>query len=66
MGLLPGVGGSAASVMACRKNFLQTPEKMGTGMPQGIIASESANNGLTGGALIPCCHSVPATAPQQY
>ena len=26
---------------------------MGTGVPEGVIASESSNNGLTGGALIP-------------
>jgi len=55
IGLLPGVGGSAASVLSYtqQKNFSKQPEKMGTGVPEGVIASESANNGLTGGALIP-------------
>ncbi|MFV0336611.1 MAG: tripartite tricarboxylate transporter permease [Tropicimonas sp.] len=55
VGLLPGVGGSAASVLAYtqQKNFSKHPEKLGTGAPEGVIASESANNGLTGGALIP-------------
>ncbi len=55
IGMLPGVGGSAASVMAYTqtKNFSKHPERMGTGEPAGVIASESANNGLTGGALIP-------------
>ena len=55
VGMLPGVGGSAASVLSYtqEKNFSKNPEKLGTGVPQGIIASESANNGLTGGALIP-------------
>lgn len=55
VGLLPGIGGSAASVLAYtqQKNLSKAPEKMGTGVPEGVIASESSNNGLTGGALIP-------------
>ncbi len=55
IGLLPGVGGSAASVLSYtqEKNFSKHPEKLGTGEPAGLIASETANNGLTGGALIP-------------
>lgn len=55
VGMLPGVGGSAASVLSYTqaKNFSKEPEKFGTGDPKGVIASESANNGLTGGALIP-------------
>jgi putative tricarboxylic transport membrane protein len=55
MGILPGVGGSAASLLAYSqaKNFSKHPEQYGTGIPEGLIASESANNGLTGGALVP-------------
>lgn len=55
VGMLPGVGGSAASVLSYTqaKNFSKHSEKFGTGIPDGVIASESANNGLTGGALIP-------------
>ena len=55
IGMLPGVGGSAASVLSYtqEKNFSRHPERMGTGAPEGVIASEAANNGLTGGALIP-------------
>ncbi len=55
VGMLPGVGGSAASVLSYTqaKNFSKEPKKFGTGAPQGVIASEAANNGLTGGALIP-------------
>ncbi len=55
MGVLPGVGGSAASILAYAqaKNFSKHPEKLGTGEPEGLVASESSNNGLTGGALIP-------------
>ncbi|WP_146586060.1 tripartite tricarboxylate transporter permease [Puniceibacterium confluentis] len=55
VGLLPGVGGSAASVLSYSqaKTFSKTPEQFGRGNPSGVIASETANNGLTGGALIP-------------
>ncbi|MBR0151508.1 MAG: tripartite tricarboxylate transporter permease [Synergistaceae bacterium] len=55
MGILPGVGGSAASLIAYSqaKSFSKHPEMMGKGAPEGLIASESSNNGLTGGALVP-------------
>lgn len=55
VGMLPGIGGSAASVLAYTqtKNFSKDPSKLGQGATEGVISSESANNGLTGGALIP-------------
>ena len=55
MGILPGVGGAPARRMADThtKNFSQHPDPLGQGAAEGRIASESANNGLTGGALIP-------------
>lgn len=55
MGILPGIGGSAASLLAYSqcKTFSKEPEKLGTGAVEGLVASESANNGLTGGALVP-------------
>lgn len=55
VGILPGVGGSAASILAYTnaKTFSRNPENFGKGEPAGIIASESGNNGLTGGALVP-------------
>jgi len=55
VGILPGVGGSAASILAYSnaKTFSKTPETFGTGEPAGLMASESGNNGLTGGALVP-------------
>ncbi|MBB2971898.1 tripartite tricarboxylate transporter permease [Mesorhizobium sp. RMAD-H1] len=55
VGLLPGVGGSAASIMSYSqaKAFSRNPKSFGKGNPSGIIASETSNNGLTGGALIP-------------
>ncbi|KJZ17559.1 tripartite tricarboxylate transporter permease [Loktanella sp. S4079] len=55
VGILPGVGGSAASILSYTnaKTFSKKPENFGKGEPAGIIASESGNNGLTGGALVP-------------
>ncbi|MFC4557819.1 tripartite tricarboxylate transporter permease [Virgibacillus kekensis] len=55
IGILPGVGGSAASITAYSqaKNFSKHPERFGDGEPEGLVASEAANNGLIGGALIP-------------
>lgn len=55
MGILPGVGGSAASLLAYSqtKSWSKEPEKLGTGAVEGLVSSESANNGLTGGALVP-------------
>ncbi|GAA3282600.1 tripartite tricarboxylate transporter permease [Nesterenkonia halobia] len=55
LGVLPGVGGSAASLMSYTqaKNFSKKPGKLGKGSPEGVVASEASNNGLTGGALVP-------------
>lgn len=54
IGVLPAIGGSAASVMAYEqaRKFSRTPEKFGTGHPEGIIASESSNNANVGGSLV--------------
>ncbi len=54
VGMLPGVGGSAASILSYSqaKSFSKDCN-FGSGEPAGIIASEASNNGLTGGALIP-------------
>jgi putative tricarboxylic transport membrane protein len=55
LGILPGMGGSAASLMgyAQEKNFSKDPDSFGKGTPYGVAAPESANNATTGGALIP-------------
>ena len=55
MGILPGVGGSAASLLAYSqaKSWSKHPELLGTGVPDGLIASETSNNAVTGGALVP-------------
>lgn len=55
VGILPGVGGSAASILAytAAKTASKDPDSFGKGNPAGVIASESGNNGLTGGAMVP-------------
>ncbi|UYN98663.1 MAG: tripartite tricarboxylate transporter permease [Devosia sp.] len=55
VGILPGVGGSAASILSytAAKTTSKHPERFGKGEPGGIMASEAGNNGLTGGALVP-------------
>jgi len=35
------------------QNHSKTPEKFGTGIPDGIVATETANNATIGGAMIP-------------
>jgi putative tricarboxylic transport membrane protein len=54
IGVLPAIGGSAANVMAYdqAKKFSGHPERFGTGTPEGIIASEAANNSNVGGSLV--------------
>lgn len=54
IGVLPAIGGSAANMMAYdqAKKFSRRPEKFGTGIPEGIVASESANNANVGGSLV--------------
>jgi len=54
IGILPAVGGSAANILAYdqAKKMSPHPEKFGTGIPDGIIASESSNNANVGGSLI--------------
>ncbi len=53
-GVLPAAGGSISNILAYdqAKKASKTPEKFGTGFPDGIIAPESSNNATAGGALI--------------
>jgi putative tricarboxylic transport membrane protein len=55
VGILPGIGGGVSNIVAytAAKNQSRYPEKFGTGVIDGIVASETANNAVTGGALIP-------------
>jgi putative tricarboxylic transport membrane protein len=54
IGVLPAIGGSAANMIAYdqAKKLSRHPERFGTGTPEGIIASESANNANVGGSLV--------------
>lgn len=55
VGILPGVGASTSNLIAysVAKDGSKYPEKFGTGIIDGIVASESANNATVGGAMIP-------------
>jgi putative tricarboxylic transport membrane protein len=55
VGIIPGAGMSIASAMAYNeaKRFSKNPEKFGHGAIEGVAASEAANNGVTGGSLVP-------------
>ena len=54
VGVLPAAGGSISNILAYdqAKKASKTPEKFGTGVADGIIAPESANNATAGGALM--------------
>ena len=54
VGILPGIGGNVANLMAYAftKKRSKYPEKWGTGIIDGIVAPETANNASVGGALI--------------
>ncbi len=54
IGVLPAIGGSAANMLAYdqAKKFSKRPGKFGTGIPEGIVASESSNNANVGGSLV--------------
>ncbi|MGI9424942.1 MAG: tripartite tricarboxylate transporter permease [Hyphomicrobiaceae bacterium] len=55
LGILPGAGGPIAAFISydyTRKSS-KDPEQFGQGAVEGIAAPESANNAVTGGALIP-------------
>lgn len=55
IGVIPGAGAAIASFVAYQQSRLmsKTPELYGTGHVPGLIAPESANNGVTSGTLIP-------------
>ena len=55
IGIIPGAGGQIAGLMAYDqvKKLNKHPEYFGKGNPEGLCASESANNATVGPALIP-------------
>lgn len=55
IGILPGLGAGIANLVSYStvKSLSKTPDKFGTGIIDGVVASETANNATTGGALVP-------------
>ena len=55
VGLIPGVGGQIAGLVAYdqSKKISREKEKYGTGHSEGLIAAESANNAMVGPSLVP-------------
>jgi putative tricarboxylic transport membrane protein len=55
IGIVPGAGASIAAFVAWQQSRMwsKTPELYGTGHPNGVLAPESANNGVTSGTLVP-------------
>lgn len=55
IGILPGIGGGISCMLSytVAKNTSKHPEKFGTGIIDGVVASETANNAGIGGAMIP-------------
>lgn len=55
VGAIPGTGGPIAVFLAwdIARRASRTPEAFGRGSAEGVAAPEAANNGVTGGALIP-------------
>ena len=55
VGIIPGAGGSIASFLGYNeaRRASKHPEQFGTGLREGVGASECANNAVSGGALIP-------------
>lgn len=55
VGALPGTGGTVANFVSYdqAKKFSKVPHEFGSGIPSGIVASESSNSAVAGGAFIP-------------
>ena len=55
IGILPGIGGGTSNIVSysVARQSSKHPEKFGTGIIDGVVASETANNASIGGAMIP-------------
>ena len=55
LGIIPGLGQAVANFIsyAEAKRWSKKPERFGTGIPEGIIASEACDNGSVAGTLVP-------------
>lgn len=66
VGILPGAGGSIASLVsyAEARRVSKHPERYGKGEPDGVLATESSNNATVGGGFIPTLVlGIPGTPP---
>ena len=55
VGILPGIGAGTSNILSyvAAQKQSKYPEKFGTGVIDGVVASETANNAGIGGAMIP-------------
>ena len=55
VGAVPAAGGAIASMAAygIQKRFSAKSDQFGTGIPEGVVAAEAANNAAVGGAFVP-------------
>lgn len=55
VGIIPGAGTNVATFLAydIEKKISRDSDSFGKGNPKGVAAPESANNGVTGGSLVP-------------
>jgi putative tricarboxylic transport membrane protein len=55
IGIVPAAGGAIASLVSYGEavRSSKAPEQFGSGVPEGIVAAESANNAAVGGSLVP-------------
>ena len=66
VGILPGAGGSIAALVSYSeaRRSSRHPERFGEGAPDGVMATESANNATVGGGFIPTLVlGIPGTPP---
>ena len=55
IGILPGAGGNIANLVSYNeaKRASKTPDEFGKGKLDGVVATETANNAVVGGGMIP-------------
>lgn len=66
IGILPGAGGSIAGLVAYSeaRRSSNDPDSFGNGNPDGVIATEAANNATVGGGFVPTLVlGIPGTPP---
>lgn len=55
VGVIPGAGATIGSFLAYgqAQQWSREPDKFGTGCPEGLVATDSANNATAAGAMVP-------------